>query len=236
MKPASHCFLYLVYFRRAFCVCFYLYITKSFRSTRLEAWLQRHQTSLFTRSSRWVWMKLDANGFRVTCGLSSGDTAAEEICMEDILGVLCSHVTDAAKESEIDCPYERAAYFRRTNLHASEDASDLQTLVTQVEAEYLSQNGQTPQANVKAVKELDDIALSDKEFAILTTKMGYYRFCCIYLLQQHTLPFVEFPLFSLPCYSLTFSSSSQGGAYHFSGVMCGRKRTMGGNIAADHQV
>ena len=159
---------------------------QEFDSMRLEAWLQRRQSRLFTRSARWVWMKLDANGFRVTCGLSSGDTAAEEICMEDILGVLCSHAPDTAKESEIDCPYERAAYFRRTNLHASEDASDIQSLVTQVEAEYLSQNGQTPQANVKAVKALEDITLSDREFAILTTKMGYYRYCVVDTLHAAT--------------------------------------------------
>jgi hypothetical protein len=149
---------------------------QEFDTTRLGAWLQRRQTGFLSRSERWVWQKLDANGFRVTCALSSSDTAPEEVCMEDILGVLCSHALDGAKESEIDCPYERAAYFRRTNLHASEDASDIQSLVTQVEAEYLSQNGQVPKANGKPVALLDEIRLSDREFAILTTKMGFYRY------------------------------------------------------------
>lgn len=149
---------------------------QEFDATRLGAWLQRRQTGSFSRSERWVWQKLDANGFRVTCGLSSSDTAPEEVCMEDILGVLCSHASDGAKESEIDCPYERAAYFRRTNLHASEDASDIQTLVTQVEAEYLSHNGQVPKATGKSVAQLNEIKLGDREFAILTTKMGFYRY------------------------------------------------------------
>ena len=80
----------------------------------------------------------------------------------------------AHAESEVDQPHERAAYFRRTNLHASEDASDIHSLVVQVEAEYLAQSGQAPQATGKPVALLD-IELTSRDFAILTTKMGYYR-------------------------------------------------------------
>ena len=142
-----------------------------FDRTRLEAWLQRRCTSRLTNAERWVWMKLDANGFRVACRAASAD-GGEEICMEDILGVMCAHGAHA--ESEVDQPHERAAYFRRTNLHASEDASDIHSLVVQVEAEYLAQSGQAPQATGKPVALLD-IELTSRDFAILTTKMGYYR-------------------------------------------------------------
>ena len=139
---------------------------------RIEAWLQRRVESQLTKAVTWSWMKLEANGFRVRCGLSSGDTAAEEVCMEDILGVMCSHPSDG----EVDCHYppHREAYFRRTNLHASEDASDIFSLVMQVEAEYLTQDGQVPHATGRPA-DLLKCDLSDKDFAILTTRMGYYR-------------------------------------------------------------
>ena len=42
-----------------------------FDRTRLEAWLQRRYTSRLTNAGRWVWMKLDANGFRVACRSAS---------------------------------------------------------------------------------------------------------------------------------------------------------------------
>jgi hypothetical protein len=145
---------------------------QEFDRTRLEAWLQRRCTSRLTNSARWVWMKLDANGFRVTCKFASSDTAHEEVCMEDVLGVLCMHSPQT--ESEVDQPHERAAYFRRTDLLASEDASDIHSLVLQVEAEYLAQTGQAPQPTGKLVALLDT-DLTTRDFAILTTRMGYYR-------------------------------------------------------------
>ena len=145
---------------------------QEFDRTRLEAWLQRRCTSRLTNSARWVWMKLDANGFRVTCKFSSSDTIYEEICMEDVLGVLCRH--SAKMESEVDQLHECAAYFRRTDLHASEDASDIHSLVLQVEAEYLAQTGQAPQPTGELVALLDT-DLTTRDFAILTTRMGYYR-------------------------------------------------------------
>lgn len=142
---------------------------------RLEAWLLRYQASSFAKTETWVWRKMSANGFRVVCSRATGDDNPEEICMEDILGISCSY-NPCAKESEIDSPHNTAAYFRRTNLHASEDASDIVSLVAGVEAEYMAQHGQAPQAAGKSIHLLNH-PLTDKDFAILTTKMGYYRYC-----------------------------------------------------------
>ena len=146
---------------------------QEYSRSRLEAWLQRRSTGFWTQHERWQWVKLEANGFRVVCRLSSGDTYFEEICMEDILGIMCTHPSAGQKESEIERPHERSAYFRRTNLHSSEDASGIDSLVNQVEAEYLSQSGQAPQATGKIY--LLDLELTDNDFVILTTRMGFYR-------------------------------------------------------------
>ena len=151
---------------------------QEYEDTRLEAWLQFcSNNSFFTSPGNvWKWLKADLNGFRLKVCRSADDENPEEICMEDILGVMCTYQqADGAKESEIDSPHELAAYFRRSSLHASEDASDIQSLVAQVEAEYLSQNGQVPQAT--GTPELVTKKMMDRDFAILTTRMGFYR-CC----------------------------------------------------------
>ena len=121
-----------------------------------------------------MWRKLEANGFRVLCQLVKGDEHPEEICVEDILGLMCTHPAPEGKQNEIDSPHQTSAYFRRTNLHASEDASDIQSLVALVEAEYIATGGQAPPAAGKHVPLLAH-PLTDRDFAILTTKMGYYR-------------------------------------------------------------
>ena len=142
--------------------------------TRLEAWLLRRQTAVLTNATKWIWIKLEANGFRLACKLAAGDGVADEICMEDILGVMCKKNTAEALECEIDSPPESAAYFRRTNLHASEDASDIHSLVAQVEAEYLSHSGYAPQV-IGRPASLLDVELTERDFAILTTRMGFFR-------------------------------------------------------------
>jgi hypothetical protein len=141
---------------------------------RLEAWLQRCEVGILSKKEKWVWQKLEVNGFRIICQKVSGDENPEEVCMEDILGLLCPHKSTEAEECAIDTPHTKAAYFRRTNLHTSEDASDIKQLVAEVEAEYLQQSGQAPQAVTKPIAMLDH-ELKDPDFAILTTKMGYYR-------------------------------------------------------------
>ena len=139
--------------------------------TRLEAWLTRYEAGTLIKKQKWVWRKLSANGFRVVCSRVTGDENPEEICLEDVLGVMCSHAPAEKGSSDIDSPHETAAYFRRTNLHASEDAADIQSLVAGVEAEYVA----TPQAAGKPIALLSH-PLTDRDFAILTTKMGFYRY------------------------------------------------------------
>ena len=120
---------------------------QEFFRLRLEAWLQARRCNPITKRITWQWVSVEASGFKICAGSVRRDPIAEEICMEDVLGVMCTHQISAEnKDSEIDSPHERAAYFRRTNLHDSEDASDIQSLVAQVEAEYLVQHGQVPQA------------------------------------------------------------------------------------------
>ena len=144
-----------------------------FDRPRLTAWLQHWTCAPMSKNMLWTWRKMQANGFRLLMQRSTGDDNPDEICFEDVLGVLCTHpVAKETKESEVTRPHEKAAYFRRTNLHASEDASDIHSLVAQVEAEYLLPSG--PPAAGKPIPLLDH-ELTDRDFAILTTKMGYYR-------------------------------------------------------------
>ena len=145
-----------------------------FERPRLEAWLRRCSFSSISKKATWSWKKIEANGFRIICQRSTGDENPEEICFEDILGILCTHTSAEPKESGFDHPHENAAYFRRTNLHASEDASDFHSLVCQVEGEYHSQSGQTGQSGTWPVPFLDH-PLQESDFAILTTRMGFYR-------------------------------------------------------------
>ena len=148
---------------------------QEFFRLRLEAWLQARRCNPITKRITWQWVSVEASGFKICAGSVRRDPIAEEICMEDVLGVMCTHQISAEnKDSEIDSPHERAAYFRRTNLHDSEDASDIQSLVAQVEAEYLVQHGQVPQATGSNPAGLD-VELTDRDFAILTTRMGFYR-------------------------------------------------------------
>ena len=148
---------------------------QEFFRLRLEAWLQARRCNPITKRITWQWVSVEASGFKICAGSVRRDPIAEEICMEDVLGVMCTHQISAEnKDSEIDSPHERAAYFRRTNLHDSEDASDIQSLVAQVEAEYLVQHGQVPQATGSNPADLD-VELTDRDFAILTTRMGFYR-------------------------------------------------------------
>lgn len=153
------------------------YDGQEYDRTRLEAWLLRRQTAVLTNEIKWVWIKLEANGFRLACKFAAGDGVADEVCMEDILGVMCKNAKSEILECEIDSTHERAAYFRRTNLHASEDASDIHSLVAQVEAEYLSHSGYAPQV-IGRPASLLDFELTERDFAILTTRMGYFRLVC----------------------------------------------------------
>lgn len=122
-----------------------------------------------------MWQKIEANGFCVRCQMSKGDENPEEVCMEDILGLMCTHPAPEGKQNEIDSSHQTSAYFRRTNLHASEDAFDIQLLVAQVEAEYLAQGWHAPPSEAGKPVPLLAHPLRDTDFAILTTKMGYYR-------------------------------------------------------------
>ncbi len=144
-----------------------------FDQSRLTAWLQLYIPAPGSKKGMWAWRKIRTNGFIVMMQRQTGDDNPDEICMEDILGLLCTHpVAKETKENEVTRPHEKAAYFRRTNLHASEDASDIHSLVASAEAEYLS--GSASRAGGAPVPLLD-FELTERDFAVLTTKMGYYR-------------------------------------------------------------
>ena len=144
-----------------------------FDKPRLVAWLQLYISAPGSKKGTWAWRKIQTNGFMILMQRQTGDDNPDEICMEDILGLLCTHpVAKETKENEVTRPHEKAAYFRRTNLHASEDASDIHSLVASAEAEYLSGSASTAGG---VPMPLLDFEFTERDFAVLTTKMGYYR-------------------------------------------------------------